>query len=994
MPVEFLTDEQARRYGRFVEDPSADQLDRYFFLDDADAALIGRKRTDRNRLGLALQLVTVRFLGTFLTDPLEVPEVVVEHLAAQLQIDDPGCLKGYGDARTHWEHAAEIKEALGYRDFGDQPEHFGLQRWLYERAWLGGDRPSVLLDLATARCVDRKVLLPGVSVLARLVAQVRARAAQRAWLLLAGHVSCDVRGRLESLLMVEEASRSSGLERLRRPPRAPTIGGLVAALERLEETRTLGVGSVDVSVVPASRLRALASYGYSARAQAISRLADDRRTATLVALAVSVATDALDDAVSCLDVVVGSLLARVERVGQRERLRRLGDFDAAALALREACLLLLDPSVSDTELRAAVFGRVSRSQIEAATTTVGSLAKPSGDHHYGELLSRYPHVRRFLPLLAATVSFEAGRSGQDVLDAWRYLISLDAAEPVDAGLAPMAVVSRAWRPHVEPEAGSLDRRAYTFCVLEALRTALRRRDVFVPGSHRWADPTAQLIPPSSWRKTRAQVCRALGRATSPSRDLAGLTHRLDAAYRHTAGHLADNSAVSVETTDGRHRLRITPLDALEEPDGLVELRDRSAALLPRVELPELLLEVAAWTGFTDEFTHISGARTRASDLTTSLCAALMADACNIAWAPLARDDHPALTRDRLAWVAQNYLRTETLAAANARLVEFQATIPLTQAWGGGEVASADGLRFVVPVRSIHAGPNRRYFGLGRGVTYYNFTSDQFTGFHAIIIPGTLRDSLFILDGLLGNTTVLEPQEIMADTAGYSDVIFGLFWLLGYQFSPRLADVGDARFWRIDHAADYGPLDGVARSRINTKLITDNWDDLLRVAGSLTTGTVRASDLLRALHGGPAPSTLARAIAELGRIAKTLFLLAYVDDDGYRRRILIQLNRQEGRHALARAVFHGQRGELRQPYRTGQEEQLGALGLVVNAIALWNTRYLDLAINYLRNRGHLPTGEDLQHLSPLARDHINLHGRYTFHLPEAIAQGGLRALRER
>jgi TnpA family transposase len=851
----------------------------------------------------------------------------------------------------------------------------------------------VLLDLATARCVERKVLLPGVSVLARLVAQVRARAARRAWRVLAGQVSRDLRGRLESLLTVEEASRRSGLERLRRPPRAPTIDGLVAALERLAESRALGVGGVDVTVVPASRLRALASYGYSTRAQAICRLGEDRRTATLVASAVSVATDALDDAVTCLDVVVGSLLARVERVGQQERLRRLGDFDAAALALREVCLLLLDPSVSDTELRAAVFGRVPRSQIEAATTTVGSLAKPSGDHHYGELLSRYPHVRRFLPLLAATVSFEAGRSGRDVLDAWRYLVSLDGAEPVDAGRVPMAVVSRAWRAHVEPESGSLDRRAYTFCVLEALPSALRRRDVFVPGSRRFADPTAQLIPPWSWPKTRAQVCRALGRATSPGRDLAGLTRRLDAAYRHTAGNLADNSAISVETTDGRDRLRITPLDALEEPASLVELRDRSAALLPRVELPELLLEVTAWTGFTDEFTPVSGARTRASQLATSLCAVLMADACNIGWAPLARDDHPALTRDRLAWVAQNYLRAETLAAANARLVQLQTTIPLTQAWDGGEVASAHGLRFVVPVRSIHTGPNRRYLGRGRGVTYYNFTSDQFTGFHAIIIPGTLRDSLFILDGLLGNTTVLDPQEIMADTAGYSDVIFGLFWLLGYQFSPRLADVGHARFWRIDPAADYGPLDGVARNRINTKLITDNWDDLLRIAGSLTTGTVSASDLLRTLHGGPAPSTLTKAIAELGRIAKTLFLLAYVDDSGYRRRILTQLNRQEGRHALARAVFHGQRGQLRQPHRTGQEEQLGALGLVVNTIAPWNTRYLDLATNHPRNRGHQPTDEDVQRLSPLAHDHINLHGRYTFHLPETIAHGDLRTLRE-
>jgi TnpA family transposase len=116
--------------------------------------------------------------------------------------------------------------------------------------------------------------------------------------------------------------------------------------------------------------------------------------------------------------------------------------------------------------------------------------------------------------------------------------------------------------------------------------------------------------------------------------------------------------------------------------------------------------------------------------------------------PLTRPDVPALTRGRLSWVQQNYIRAETLTRANALLIDAQAKIPLAQAWGGGEVASADGLRFVVPVRTVNAGPNSKYFGAGRGITCYNFTSDQFTGFHGIVIPGTLRDSLFILEGLL------------------------------------------------------------------------------------------------------------------------------------------------------------------------------------------------------------------------------------------------------
>ncbi len=119
----------------------------------------------------------------------------------------------------------------------------------------------------------------------------------------------------------------------------------------------------------------------------------------------------------------------------------------------------------------------------------------------------------------------------------------------------------------------------------------------------------------------------------------------------------------------------------------------------------------------------------------------------------------------------------------------------------------------------------------------------------------------------------------------SDLMFGLFWCLGYQFSPRLAELKEARFWRMDPLADYGPLNGLARHRINTNLIATNWDDILRVAGSLKVGAIHASTLVQALQRGGHPTTLGRAIAELGRIPKTLHLLNYIDDEYYRRRIL-------------------------------------------------------------------------------------------------------------
>lgn len=121
------------------------------------------------------------------------------------------------------------------------------------------------------------------------------------------------------------------------------------------------------------------------------------------------------------------------------------------------------------------------------------------------------------------------------------------------------------------------------------------------------------------------------------------------------------------------------------------------------------------------------------------------------------------------------------------------------------------------------------------------------------------------------------------------------------------------------------------------------------------------------------------------------MLVYVNDEAYRRQIKGMRNLQEGRHDLARHVFHGRKGELRQTYREGMEDQLGALGLVLNCITLWNTVYLDAALARLRADGYQVHDEDVARLSPYVRRHLNVHGHYLFQLPELV--GTRRALRD-
>ena len=901
-------------------------------------------------------------------------------------------MHAYRVGEQRWLHAAEIRAHYGYVEITEPQVGWRLTRWLYALCWTGTDRPSVLFERATTWLVTHKVLLPGSSILERHVARLRGRVEERLWHSLARGINSAQQARLEDLLTIPAGSRYSLLDRLRAGPVNVSSNSLVQALVRLTAVRDLGVKLPSSARIPPARVAALARFAGAAKISAIARLPHLRRLATLAAFAHCLEASAQDDAMEVLEALLRQLFGQASRAEKKARLRTLKDLDQAAATLARACQMLLDPDVSDTTLRATLFELIPRDMLKQAVDGVTALIRPAGNVYHRELESKYKTVRRFLPTLVEDVRFGTNVAGQPVVAAIDWL-RLNMTRKTPTSPAPRAVVGKAWHSQVFRDDGAIDLRAYTFCVLDKLQASLKRRDLFVTPSWRYADPRAGLLDGAEWEATRPIICRTLGLSAQPEPTLTALAHELDSTYRAVAARLPDNHAVRFETVAGKQELVLSNLDKMDESASLAELREKVTRMLPRVDLPELILEIAARTGFTDAFSHLSERTARAADLHVSLCAVLMAEACNTGMEPLIRSDVSALKRDRLSWVDQNYLRDDTLTSANALLVAAQSRLGVARLWGAGDVASADGMRFVVPVRTVHAGPNPKYFGVGRGVTWYNLLSDQFSGLNAITVPGTLRDSLILLAVVLDQQTDLQPTQIMTDTGAYSDVVFGLFRLLGYRFSPRLADVGGSRFWRIDPLADYGLLNPVSSHPLRLNRITPHWDDMLRLAGSLKLGRVPASGIMRTLQVGDRPAPLALAIAEYGRIDKTIHTLRYIDDEAERRATLVQLNRGEGRHSVARAVFHGKRGELRQHYREGQEDQLGALGLVLNMIVLWNSLYMEAALTELRAQGHRVLDADVVRLSPLLHEHINMLGRYLFAVPDAVAKGELRALRD-
>jgi hypothetical protein len=377
MPVSFLSNQQREDYGHYTGVPSFHDLARYFHLDDADHELIAKKRGDHNRLGFAVQLGTVRYLGTFLDDPMAVPAAVLHTLAKQLRIEAMGETLAYSTGEQRWQHATEIRVSYGYVEITEQQVAFRFSRWLYALCWTGTDRPSVLFERATTWLVTHKVLLPGCSTLERYIARLRSRVEERLWRSLAHSVDSEQQARLENLLAAPIGNRSSQLDCLRTGPVTSSGPSLVKALLRLRSVRELGIKLPAAARIPASRVEGLARFASAAKASAVLRLPNLRRVATLVAFVHSLEATAQDDALEVLEVLLRELFGDAIKADKKARLRTLKDLDQAAATLARACQMLLDTSLPDAEVRPRVFEMISRDTLSLALNGVNTLIRPA-----------------------------------------------------------------------------------------------------------------------------------------------------------------------------------------------------------------------------------------------------------------------------------------------------------------------------------------------------------------------------------------------------------------------------------------------------------------------------------------------------------------------------------------------------------------------------------------------------------------------------------------
>jgi TnpA family transposase len=983
MPGAFLNTQERERLSAFPDDIPNWDLITYFTLTEQDHTFIKTHRRDAHRLGVALQLCTIRYLGFCPTELAQAPMETVAHLGAQLNVA-PSELQHYGARRmTRSAHFQAVLDYLRFRRL-QTDDHDPLQLWLTERA-LEHDKPSLLFQMTCEYLKQQQILRPGVTVVERLVAAARTQAHHESLERLSPLLTPERTALLERLLAPDADQGAIPLYRLRHHADANTPAALVEALDKFRLLQQWGVEQWDLSVINPNRQKWLARLGRKYSAQALRRMGPERRYPTLAALLKQTLIDLTDESIDIFDVCMASRHKKARQALEDYHQEVAETTQSHSQLLQAIGDVILDDDVTDERLRQAIFQHIPRGALEAAVKEARGLKRPTG--HLDFLDDHYSYVRQFAPAFLSTLAFLSHQDDNPVLEAIEVLRRLNASKRRKLPeQAPVAFVPDNWRRLVMAN-DPPDRRPYELCALSTLRDQLRSGDIYAPNSRRYTDPETFLIPRTTWPTLRQEVCQELGldptgakRLSERAQDLRELLPRVDRLLDRPDGIRMENGEL------------IVPMDEADDlPESAKALADQVGRRLPHVDLTDLLLEVDQWTGFSRHLKHATGGQRRDDDLLLHLHAAILAQGTNMGPVEMARSAN--LTYDRLAFASFWHLREETLQDAVNALVNFQYRQPLAQHWGGGTLSSSDGQRFPVRGKVRNAVSLPRYFGYGQGITFYTWSSDQFSQYGAKVISSTLRDATYVLDAILDNETELTILEHTTDTAGYTDLVFALFDLLGMQFCPRLRDIGDRQLYKLKtDATIYPRLDARLTGRTDLTRLMERWDDLTRVAGSIKRGYVTSSLLVSRLQAYPRQGQLTKLLQEYGRFIKTLFILRYLEDDGLRQRVHAQLNKGEKLHDVRKFLFFAREGVVSQKDEEGQAHQAGCLNLLTNAVVVWNTVYMQAALDALRREGYPVQEEDLAHLWPTRFAHIHRYGKYEFNMAEARARKGLRPLR--
>lgn len=962
-----------------------------------------------NHLGKALLFKFFQHEGRFPESAAEIPPALLEYVAQQLNLP-PDVIAAYPwDGRTIKEHRRQIREFLGFHP-ATVAEQRALRAWLMEEVLPHEQRPVYLEARAYQRLRQMHIEPPTQGRLARLVISALHRYEQSFFAATAARLPEPVKRNLRQLIYAKaelaaelDLGESDGddpsrypLHDLKTGPGAPNVGNIQKAAERLKRLQQVGLPDDLFAQMP---LRFLRQYQQQVAVESISHLQrrqnDPQTYALLAAFCWVRQREITDQLVELFVRVLNDIRLRAKQNVERELLADFIRVEGKQQLLYRLAGAMVDHP--DGIIREVLYPLVGEERLHAlvqeATATgnyqrsVQTRVSASYTHHY----------RRILPLLLDVLAFRSNNEQhRPLLEALAvvtaYLQEKDPFYPEDQEVPLEDVIQKQWQSWIYQRDSAGRRRIrrvrYELCVLQSLRDRLRCKEIWVAGADRYRNPDEDV--PDDFGDRRGEYYTALALPLKANQFVQQVKNQLEQALQLLNDTLPANPTVEIlSRSDGW--IRVTPLPKQEEPANLRYLKQTIQQRWWMTSLLDIVKEVDLRVGFTDSFQSLTGQeRLPRADRQKRLLLCLFALGTNTGLTSVSMGNH-GVSYANLQYVRRRFVAKEALRQAISRVVDATLAIRQPAIWGEATTwCASDAKQFAAWNQNLLTQWHKRYHKAG--VMVYWHVAKQALCIYSQLKAPSSSEVAAMIEGVLRHCTALQVERNYVDTHGQSEVAFAFCHLLGFQLMPRFKNLHEQKLALPDgeSVGRYPQLGPVLRQPIDWELIARQYDEMVKYATALRLGTAEAEAILKRFTQHNRQHPTYKALSELGRALKTIFLCSYLTHEEVRREIQEGLNVVENWNSANGFIFYGKRGEVSSNDADAQEIAILSMHLLQSCLVYVNTLMTQEVLAEPAWQTRM-TEADWRGLTPLFYPHVNPYGVFDLDMAARIPLAGQPAI---
>ena len=976
----------------------AEELIEHFILLPEEQELLPTaiaNSTPHNRLGFAVLLKFFQMEARFPQHVGEIPHAVVAFIAQQLQLSAEDLAKYKWKGRTIKKHRDQIRDYLGFRPI-TLADKQSLKEWLIKEVFPFGHYFEAIRDHVAQRLRHHRIEPPAAKELTRLINSASRAHEQVFCEQIAAKIPAKARLAMDKLLKTntaletdESQFRQSDFNRLKSDPGRLGLKSLLQEIEKLQSIRQI---ELPVGLFEHVSAKLLLQYRRRASAELAGQLRSHPpsiRYTLIAAFCHQRVQEITDNLVELLVQIVHRLRINAERRVERELIadfKRVQGKEAILYQIAKAALAQPEQSVKEV-----IYPIASSEKLTALVKEQESTGATYKEKVYTRIRSSYlHHYRRMVPEILQTLEFQSNNdTHQPVIKALSLLKRSQGQNQRffsdDEKVITTGVLKSGQRDLVierdEDGKERINRVNYEICVLQALREGLRSREIWVKGAKQYGNPEQDL--PQDFDQLRENYYEALKQPVDADAFIAQLQQQMAEALSTLDRGLPNNDQVRIQDRNNGW-ISVSPFPPQTDPKNLADIKQELMRRWPLTSLLDILKETDLRVNFTEQFrTVASREHLDRATLQRRLLLALYGLGTNTGLARVCAGVENE-TYANLLYVKRNFIHTEHLRNAIAKIVNATLQARLTSIWGDATTACAsDSKKFGAWDQNLMTEWHTRYGG--RGVMIYWHVEKKSVCIYSQLKSCSSSEAASMLQGLLRHNTTMTVEKNYVDTHGQNEIAFAFCRLLGFELMPRFKRIGEQRLY-LPHSGskhEYPNLKLVLTRAIDWNLIRQQYDQMIKYATALRLGLAETETILRNFSRSEIQHPTHKALAELGKAVKTIFLCRYLHSEALRQEINEGLNVVERWNGANDFIFYGRGGEFATNRQSNQELSALALHLLQSCLVYVNTLMVQRVLSEPQWMERM-TAEDMRALTPLLWKHITPYGSFSLDFTERLA----------